>query len=848
MDSKGLEALRKAVASRKSKVVKEALEGNDRFKGFHPCHLIPAMSGSDWVFSSKSLRQSLISRISTKTTGKLKTVRKILKLSWPKFLEEEKEEEVGYTPFHIACMFGSSKAINGLLKAGANPKVHTPSGWDAVELSSYRTGMLDLQYDVTFNFFHAVHLDLLHKFTKGSVLDIKGMRAYLKERELGEWVELLDLQYGAAATEKKNDGAESEFKGIVAEMEKIIATHKEDQHKIDALPDVEEIYTLDEAFANPKTGEGDDALSAAADKTLSQPAPGTKSQLSQRRRSSITAIHKRLSVAKLASASNPSSNQPKVRPKGRSKQKVRLYGRDADSARMDWKNQETRFMAGELAKFVSRILGKEVNPNFVYSLRTGIELCDLVSKVSRGKVSPKGVYREISYTAMAKARYANNVYKFTSACQKCGIDSTDLCTYSNFQGDGDIQPILNNLYALLGIALRNGFDVPETLIEKVKEFKLRPMKKEEPPVKDDDGEEEEGGEQKVEDETPEIDDDKEITLTVTLPQGGWIELKVPKTETIARVKEMIEERVSVPTDMQVLKFAGRPLANDETLEDAGLSDGSEVALEVQSSKPSAWLSFLSPSALVMGALSASLLSLIAAVLALLLGSWAVASHGASTSFSYGLFGYSSSSSSSTHFIQYTSQVGWDEATTTLSVMGERVCTLMVLGCICSLVATCIHVQMLLFKNKETAAADGDSRKIDYSEGGKEEGGAAMAAMLSSGLDWATDRTFLVSVAGGCLYAMSVVVWSYVAAPQAYALTRYLVSETVVGYGYGASFLCAGIGSLASLASATFLFCLRFLETAQRLDENSEGRKNISTYGSIELVLEPTAFQQQRWCS
>jgi len=124
----------------------------------------------------------------------------------------------------------------------------------------------------------------------------------------------------------------------------------------------------------------------------------------------------------------------------------------------------------------------------------------------------------------------------------------------------------------------------------------------------------------------------------------------------------------------------------------------------------------------------------------------------------------------------------------------------------------------------------------------------MAAMLSSGLDWATDRTFLVSVAGGCLYAMSVVVWSYVAAPQAYALTRYLVSETVVGYGYGASFLCAGIGSLASLASATFLFCLRFLETAQRLDENSEGRKNISTYGSIELVLEPTAFQQQRWCS
>eukprot|EP00466_Bigelowiella_natans_P000369 jgi/Bigna1/58794/fgenesh1_kg.1_\ len=81
------------------------------------------MSGSDWVFSAKSLRPSLISHISTKTTGKLKPFKELLNLPWPKFLEEEKAEEVGYTPLHIACMFGSSKAINGLLKAGANPKV-----------------------------------------------------------------------------------------------------------------------------------------------------------------------------------------------------------------------------------------------------------------------------------------------------------------------------------------------------------------------------------------------------------------------------------------------------------------------------------------------------------------------------------------------------------------------------------------------------------------------------------------------------------------------------------------------------------------------------------------------------
>jgi len=78
----------------------------------------------DWVFSKNSpLLEDLKKHISAKTTGKLKAVREDLKLQWPRFLEDEKGEEVGYTPLHIACMFGSRESINGLFEAGANSKV-----------------------------------------------------------------------------------------------------------------------------------------------------------------------------------------------------------------------------------------------------------------------------------------------------------------------------------------------------------------------------------------------------------------------------------------------------------------------------------------------------------------------------------------------------------------------------------------------------------------------------------------------------------------------------------------------------------------------------------------------------
>eukprot|EP00466_Bigelowiella_natans_P002550 jgi/Bigna1/84092/fgenesh1_pg.122_\ len=310
MDTKGLEELRKAVSDQKSSLVKDALEGDAWFQGFHPCHLIPTMPGSDWVFSSKSLRQGLASHVSIKTTGKIKAVRALLNLQWPKHLEEEKEEEVGYTPLHIACLFGSSAAINGLLKAGADPKVHTPSRWDAVELASYRSGMLDLQYDVTFNFFRSVHMDLLSKFTDSrGLLSIEGMKEYLKDRELEEWAELLDRQYGKVK-EKKSEGGESEFKGVVAAMDTIIATHQEDQHKIDALPDLDEIYTLEEAFSVPEPldemytrekaiskASAEEAVTATVPPSAKKPQQQQQQQrISKARRSSVLAIKKRQSI------------------------------------------------------------------------------------------------------------------------------------------------------------------------------------------------------------------------------------------------------------------------------------------------------------------------------------------------------------------------------------------------------------------------------------------------------------------------------------------------------------------------------------------------------------------------
>eukprot|EP00466_Bigelowiella_natans_P007045 jgi/Bigna1/86465/estExt_fgenesh1_pg.C_100305 len=298
MDAKDLDSLRKAVEGQNTKSVRVALNEKKRFKGFHPCHLIPVMKKNDWVFSKKSpLLEDLKKHISAKTTGKLKAVREDLKLQWPRFLEDEKGEEVGYTPLHIACMFGSRESINGLFEAGANSKDKTKSGWNAVELASYRSGMLDLQYDVTSNFFHAVHLDLLRKFTKGSVLDIKGMKEYLKDKELNEWVELLDDQYGQTR-DKKNKNLELEYENLMKEVNKKIDQHTEDQHKIDALPDLDEIYTLDEEFSEPSEEKKEGGPVDSEENSLTATEKPERIRKLIERRSSIAMIQKRQNVFK----------------------------------------------------------------------------------------------------------------------------------------------------------------------------------------------------------------------------------------------------------------------------------------------------------------------------------------------------------------------------------------------------------------------------------------------------------------------------------------------------------------------------------------------------------------------
>jgi len=279
-------------------------------QGFHPWHLVTAIPGSDWVFSSRELHRSLSEHVSIKTTEKLGAIEEHIKLTWPRFLENEKKEEVGYTPLHLACMFGSRTVVQGILNAGANSKVHTPRGWNAVELASYRSGMLDLQYDVTVNFFRAVHLDLLKKFVEGPSLNIKGMKGYLRERDLNEWAELIEAQYGKDTQKKKSEGGELEFKGVMKAVNEIIKKHTEDQHKIDALPDLDEIYTLEEEFSKPseekdggpvdKEGKG---LPVVNNAPLGSD-PIKKSQLPVERRSSCIMIKNRQEIAKFISSNN----------------------------------------------------------------------------------------------------------------------------------------------------------------------------------------------------------------------------------------------------------------------------------------------------------------------------------------------------------------------------------------------------------------------------------------------------------------------------------------------------------------------------------------------------------------
>mmetsp|Transcript_12000 Transcript_12000/g.17890 ORF Transcript_12000/g.17890 Transcript_12000/m.17890 type:complete len:103 (-) Transcript_12000:43-351(-) len=71
-------------------------------------------------------------------------------------------------------------------------------------------------------------------------------------------------------------------------------------------------------------------------------------------------------------------------PQGRMSGKVKIkkgHRRAHSDARKEFKIQNTIFMCTELAKFVSEILDKPVDANFIVSLKRGTELCDLLEKV-----------------------------------------------------------------------------------------------------------------------------------------------------------------------------------------------------------------------------------------------------------------------------------------------------------------------------------------------------------------------------------------------------------------------------------------------------------------------------------
>mmetsp|Transcript_22772 Transcript_22772/g.38150 ORF Transcript_22772/g.38150 Transcript_22772/m.38150 type:complete len:360 (-) Transcript_22772:180-1259(-) len=109
---------------------------------------------------------------------------------------------------------------------------------------------------------------------------------------------------------KKSEGGELEFKGVMKAVNEIIKKHTEDQHKIDALPDLDEIYTLEEEFSKPseekdggpvdKEGKG---LPVVNNAPLGSD-PIKKSQLPVERRSSCIMIKNRQEIAKFISSNN----------------------------------------------------------------------------------------------------------------------------------------------------------------------------------------------------------------------------------------------------------------------------------------------------------------------------------------------------------------------------------------------------------------------------------------------------------------------------------------------------------------------------------------------------------------
>jgi LPXTG-motif cell wall-anchored protein len=78
--------------------------------------------------------------------------------------------------------------------------------------------------------------------------------------------------------------------------------------------------------------------------------------------------------------------------------------------------------------------------------------------------------------------------------------------------------------------------------------------------------------------------------------GKNITLEVEPTNTIADIKQMIEEKTGIPPDMQILKFADKVLENNRTLADYNIQKESTILLSISADYDDASLKSLTLSA------------------------------------------------------------------------------------------------------------------------------------------------------------------------------------------------------------------------------------------------------------
>ena len=72
-----------------------------------------------------------------------------------------------------------------------------------------------------------------------------------------------------------------------------------------------------------------------------------------------------------------------------------------------------------------------------------------------------------------------------------------------------------------------------------------------------------------------------MELYVAIPENQTVTLEVEVSDSIANIKQKLQDKTGIPPDQQSLSFNGDPLSNDNmTLGDYEIPEGSTITLSV----------------------------------------------------------------------------------------------------------------------------------------------------------------------------------------------------------------------------------------------------------------------------